>query len=665
MFPLLKHTLIAAALLMSYHAFAEHQYHEDIFSISMEQLLDMRVSIVSNRDETIREAPAIVSRLERAEMEQLGLRTLSDIISFFPGFVVNTDPTARKPIMVRGLYDPDNQKILFLLDETPYWMSANGNIPLLGIPLSAIDSVEVIRGPGGVIYGTNASAGVIKVVTRKDKHKDVSFSLGNHDLATANAYANYQLGESDLSFALEGRHDSGYQAEAKNLLNIDDLSFSKDGSIHRAQEHISGLVKYNIAGLQVMAEAYQSTDTGAVNGLPANSFVRKDTSYLFGGHYAFDINQWHYKIYANYNRYHYRQDIDNLLTTFSIIRSITPPIIGDGNFEFENGGHDNFRSKIGATVSGQFTENLRFDVGFENEFRSSEKFSLTDDLNGSGLMEIIGVPSSTVYESGNTREISTFAQLNYTLESWRFNFGAHYTDNEDYGSQVTPKVSLVHQLNNQQSLKFIFSEGFSSPTFAQNRVVAPDGSPTVPDLEAETVQSSDIAYTYTNNRQNFVANAFYLEVKGNIERETDAGFTNTNNIIRRNGVEFDYNYSGPLWTVLANSHYLDQGNKEIENDATAFIAPKITAALGLNYKPRNHQFGLSLRYIGRRAGLDAYNLINLSYSWHKGPLNIFVDALNLLDETALQHNTALIQFPIQMDSEDGATARLGFKYQFD
>jgi len=224
---------------------------------------------------------------------------------------------------------------------------------------------------------------------------------------------------------------------------------------------------------------------------------------------------------------------------------------------------------------------------------------------------------------------------------------------------------VVYQLDDKQSLKLILSEGFNSPTLAQNRVIGVDGNPTVSDIHAETIQSTDFAYTYSDEQQHFVANVFYLEAKDLIERKTGGGFTNATTTVQRHGIELDYKYAQRQWQVFANGHYLAQGNKTVEGDSAAFVVPKITAALGASYQFNHHQLGLSLRYIGKRAELDAYNIVNVSYSWSTKPLRIFVDLLNVLDDTALQHNSALLQFPMQMASAEGASARIGFSYQFN
>jgi hypothetical protein len=512
---------------------------------------------------------------------------------------------------------------------------------------------------------------VIKVVTRKDWQNEVNLLLGRNDLAVASGYGHFQLAQGDLTLAVEKRNDSGYQAEAKNFRNIPAflengmLKLDDDGQIKRAQQHLSGLLKYRHDGFGFTAQAFQSTDTGVTNAWLGSPHTREETGQLLASHYSVERDQWQYKIYGDVNRYYYRSDVTDLLTTTSIGSFFIPPISGDGRFEFENDGRDNYRFKAGASASGQLFESLRLDIGVENELRSSERFIITDDIGGASYTAITGAPTTTLFNAAKVREISTYGQLDHQQGAWRFTLGARHTDNGDYGARITPKASMVYQFDQQQSLKLLFSEGFNSPTLAQNRVVDEFGEPTSSVLDAETIQSSDIAYTWSDSNHNFVSNIFNVEATKLIQRAYGGGFNNADNIIRRQGIEFDYKYSSYQWQVFASTHYLKQGDKEIVGDPSAKITPAITASLGVSYQLGEHQFGFSERYIGKRANIAAYNLLNISYNRRIGPLNLSLEVQNLLDETAMHQNSKFLSFPLQMSSVQGRALHVGVRYLFD
>jgi hypothetical protein len=95
-------------------------------------------------------------------LRRMGLIKLEDRVSFSPGFGFQAGSAGQPTQMFRGIQDPFNQKVLFLLDGVPYWQPSHSDVPLRGIPPKAIDHVELIRGPGSVIHGSNARGGVMK-----------------------------------------------------------------------------------------------------------------------------------------------------------------------------------------------------------------------------------------------------------------------------------------------------------------------------------------------------------------------------------------------------------------------------------------------------------------------------------------------------------------------
>jgi len=183
----------------------------DFFKLSLEEL--GQVTVASHRPERIAETPAIVSVYNAGEMAEMGMRTLRDMLSFIPGITMQDHLFGQPIVSIRGIYEGFNQKVLFLLDDTPYFMPSHSDIPLLGIPIEAIDRIEVIRGPGAMYYGTNATAGVIKIVTKKEGDNTLSARAGENKYLNAGGV--YHSGKQDwgeLSAAFELQNDEGYRA---------------------------------------------------------------------------------------------------------------------------------------------------------------------------------------------------------------------------------------------------------------------------------------------------------------------------------------------------------------------------------------------------------------------------------------------------------------------
>ncbi len=130
-------------------------------------MLEERITTVASRyAQTARQAPAIVTVYTDAELRERGCRTLSDVLRMVPGVYLSTSPEGRSLGWVRGVTAPDNNKILILVDGVPWYDGIYTHAWLDEyIPMSMIKQVEIIKGPGSAIYGTNAFAGVINIVT--------------------------------------------------------------------------------------------------------------------------------------------------------------------------------------------------------------------------------------------------------------------------------------------------------------------------------------------------------------------------------------------------------------------------------------------------------------------------------------------------------------------
>ena len=143
----------------------------DYFNMDIEQLLNVEVSVASKKDEPQYEAPGVVVVVPRNEIEIYGDRNLHQLLQRQPS------------IYTRGSYMYPNNLASFrgdmpthldlhnliLLNGRPIRESSWGgtNFPVyMTFPLEALESVELVRGPGSVLYGTNAFTGVVNLKSR-------------------------------------------------------------------------------------------------------------------------------------------------------------------------------------------------------------------------------------------------------------------------------------------------------------------------------------------------------------------------------------------------------------------------------------------------------------------------------------------------------------------
>lgn len=139
--------------------------------------LDEQIVTIANRyAQTVRDAPAIVTVLTDRQIRERGFRTLSDALRSLPGVYVTSTKESRKIAWFRGVISADDNKILLLVDGVPWYDGVYTHAWIDEyLPLENVRQVEIIKGPGSTIYGTNAFSGVINVVTYTPKELSGGF----------------------------------------------------------------------------------------------------------------------------------------------------------------------------------------------------------------------------------------------------------------------------------------------------------------------------------------------------------------------------------------------------------------------------------------------------------------------------------------------------------
>jgi len=162
-------SLAAIACLMATPALAEDV--DDFTSMSLEDLMSVEVTIASKQSELASEAAAAVFVLTREDIARSGAVTLADALRLVPGVNVAKINANSWAVTVRGFNSRFANKLLVMIDGrtvfTPlfsgvFWDQQN-------IVLEDIERIEVVRGPGGTLWGANAVNGVINIITRSAK----------------------------------------------------------------------------------------------------------------------------------------------------------------------------------------------------------------------------------------------------------------------------------------------------------------------------------------------------------------------------------------------------------------------------------------------------------------------------------------------------------------
>lgn len=184
----LSRLLPAAALLVAAPASADDMS-------DLEALLEQSVVTTASKSaETGSTAPAISTTITAEDLRRYGIRSLAEAIDFLSLGAVTSDPLKAVDIGARGIILPNDNGNHFLLLVNGHQL----NEPLygsaryergLGVPFEMIDHIEVVLGPGSVLYGSNAMFGVINVITKKAKDW-----RGLHAVAESEIGKSYRVG---------------------------------------------------------------------------------------------------------------------------------------------------------------------------------------------------------------------------------------------------------------------------------------------------------------------------------------------------------------------------------------------------------------------------------------------------------------------------------------
>jgi iron complex outermembrane receptor protein len=144
----------------------EEPSEKELLALPVEELLNVRVSSSSKTEEAVADAPDVVSVLTREQIQQHRWYTINDVLGHLPGFAPSHDYD-RETISSRGAFEGwNNNHLLLLVDGVPFNDNLYGTAFTWDVtPLTFLRSLEVIRGPGSALYGTNATAGVVTINT--------------------------------------------------------------------------------------------------------------------------------------------------------------------------------------------------------------------------------------------------------------------------------------------------------------------------------------------------------------------------------------------------------------------------------------------------------------------------------------------------------------------
>ncbi len=139
---------------------------------SLEDLLNIEVTSVSRKQQVLSKTPSAVYVITQEDIRHSGATNIPDLLRMAPGLDVARINASTWAISIRGFNFRYSGQVLVLVDgRTVYTPILSGVFwDQVAIPLENIDRIEVIRGPGGTVWGANAMNGVINIITKSARY---------------------------------------------------------------------------------------------------------------------------------------------------------------------------------------------------------------------------------------------------------------------------------------------------------------------------------------------------------------------------------------------------------------------------------------------------------------------------------------------------------------
>jgi iron complex outermembrane receptor protein len=181
---------------------------QDLKQMTLEQLGEVEVTTFSKAPAPLHDTPAALYVITHDEIVRSGVTTIPDALRLAPGVEVGRFSSTSWAVSIRGLQNAFSKSVLLLIDGrnvyTPLFAGVYWDVQ--DLPIEDIDRIEVIRGPGGTIWGPNSANGVINIITTKSadsKGVQASALAGNMDHTIDDLQIG--AGAGDTNFRVFGR----------------------------------------------------------------------------------------------------------------------------------------------------------------------------------------------------------------------------------------------------------------------------------------------------------------------------------------------------------------------------------------------------------------------------------------------------------------------------
>ncbi|WP_221796287.1 TonB-dependent receptor plug domain-containing protein [Oceanobacter mangrovi] len=597
--------------------------------------------------------PGSVSVLYAEDAIRAGKQTVADMLAEVAGVYVSDTNDGEKRTIVRGVGATQNANNLKLLVN-----GLEANRPTDGsadwvfrLPLSMVDRIEVIRGPGSSLYGGFAFSGVVNVIPRADTVAGAA--AGNRDSRALNASYQGQWGNGiNAQLTLSGwrQGNSGLQSEEDVFAARYD---HPTGDVYDHHQGLALLSRFDWQGYQLswqMASTEMGPGYGYASALPDEYRPRVERATML----ALE-KQWQLADSLTFgSRLGYQSTGLNQAAYIPVPKGVVPPggtqpLVNDvyrGTGNEDRGYH--WKSHLTWQASDQHLLYSELGISHLRVMSAYNYRSINQQT------PIYGERDRNTVLPGSSRTISSLALQDQwqASEQLAVTAGVRYDHFSDWGHHVSPRLATVWQLSDAHILKLQYAEAFRPPSLQEdnpgsNSTNAGDAS----SLHEETLRSWEAAWVYRGESERVGLTLFRTRVDDLIEFYIYPGrqpiWRNRGNIMTA-GAELE-------WQQQLNRAFEWRGNVSYSN-AKDYLDPDYRLLGAVDWMAHmsslwhlndNLSWSLSSHFVGQQEGWEtsgqvaherrypAYWLFDTGLEWRRvlavDPLKLVLACQNLTD----------------------------------
>lgn len=406
---------------------------KDLAQTSLEDLMNIEVTSVSKKEQKLSQVGAAVFVITQEDIRRSGATNIPDLLRMVPGIHVAQLDANIWAISIRGFTDRYGDKVLVLIDGRSVYspLTSGVNWDQQDVPLEDIDRIEVIRGPGGTVWGANAVNGVINIITKSAKATQgglVSASGGSQQSAQALLQYGGTIGQKG-AYRVFGSYGNVGNSPSPNGETVAD-GWHKLHSGVRSDWDLTPRDTMTVQGDLFQSREGQTIDTLFSSDLPREAIIQ-DTITVGAGDI---LGRWKHTL-ANGS-------------------DTTLQVYYDGYHRIDRG-----LSETRNTLDFDFQHHLS--IGSRQEAIWGLGYRTTSDYTTPGY--------AATYVPAGRRDnlVSAFVQDDIRLtNSLSLILGSKFEHNSYTGFDYEPSAQLVWNLNNRQSFWASASRAIRQPSRA-------------------------------------------------------------------------------------------------------------------------------------------------------------------------------------------------------